>query len=280
MASVVPDGYKIVKVRKPDGTIVKVRRRITKLADPPTPSSPSEVGKQTEGQSSAPNEYESAVNATSSNPTSKSITPQCSGSSPSMSAAVKPAASPVHASKLETTAKSYRLFQKFHRVHQHASRIVEAFDPYLDVGDLQDGDEYLGSDDYSDDSNSEDSSDDDHNDQNQPTTAAGSHECAGTGGHLNVSTGNSKATQRSPPATKQAKTEISVQEVQTDKSFSTEIDPVIREKELLGSKDLEAAQPKPPRSLRRRSANWTTLVVWAIVIIFPFLFIGKSALPT
>jgi hypothetical protein len=92
-----------------------------------------------------------------------------------------------------------------------------------------------------------------------------------------VNVTSSAATHRATPAPKQAKTDVSVQEIQREKGSSTDTDPIIREKELLDAKDLEAAkaQPNLPRSLRRRSRDWAKLIVWTLVITFPLVFIGK-----
>lgn len=176
-----------------------------------------------------------------------------------------------HASKLETTAKGYRLFHRFHRVHHHASRLVEAFDPYSDIGDLQDGDEYMGSD---DDYNSTSDSDDEDRNGNKQSTGSGAAKGATTGAHMNVNVGGNTATHRATPAPKQAKTDISVQEIQREKGSSTDTDLIAREKELLDIKDVETVKAHPPRRLIRRSADWARLIVWALVIIFPLLFIG------
>ena len=136
------EGYKIVKVRKPDGTIVKVRRPITKTADSASTSASSPNTKITEKAVRGPEKPEElakgVVTKTPSRVAPPTVVEKPSGSK---EAPKKEPAPLAHASKLETTAKGYRLFHRFHRVHHHASRVVEAFDPYSDIGDLQDGDE-------------------------------------------------------------------------------------------------------------------------------------------
>jgi hypothetical protein len=280
-ATPVPDGYKIVKVRKPDGTIVKVRRLVVKDADPATTSStpsaiPKDAGKLTETHSSVPVKAQESsriaeLKSGPSTSTPKISTEKSSGAKETLEKAGTP---PVHASKLETTAKGYRLFHRFHRVHHHASRLVEAFDPYSDIGDLQEGDEYMGSDeDYM--SASGDSDNDDSNNRNQQSNTTAPSKGPSTGSRVNVKFGSN--THKVVPAAKQAKTDVSVQEIRRDKSQSTDSDPITREKELLDTKDVEAAesQVKAPRSLHRRSADWAKLIVWALVIGFPIVFIGK-----
>ena len=279
----VPDGYKIVKVRKPDGTIVKVRRPISKTTNAAATSSTSspiakDPPKPIEAPSSPPVKIQEPSKTVTARRTPRASTPKATTekSSGSKEAAEKVETPQAHASKLETTAKGFRLFRRFHRVHRHASRLVEAFDPYSDIGDLQDGDEYMGSDDdYN--SASEESDDEDRNNRNQQPSGGEPTKGASTGAHVNVNVGRTTATQRAVPAPKQAKKDISAREIQREKSSSTDSDLIVREKELLEAKDLEAAefQPKPPRSLHRRSADWAKLIVWTLVIAFPIIFIGK-----
>jgi hypothetical protein len=277
-SSAVPEGYKIVKVRKPDGTIVKVRRPIAKVTGSSTALSSEDIEKKTDSQSPASDQHQAAVKVET---TPKNTVLESSGPNSSKTIPDKLSTTPpVHASKLETTAKSYRLFGRVHRVHKHASRLVSAFDPYSDMGDLQDGDEYIDSDDDSDGSKSEDSGDDDHNNRDQQSNATGSNEGATTGDHEHVAIGNGAPPQKPHPVTKSANTKVNVREVQTEKLSLTEKDPVIREK-ALDLNDLEAAnaQSKPPLSLHGRSVDWNTLIVWALVILLPLLFIGNSRSP-
>lgn len=285
--STAPDGYKIVKVWKPDGTIVKVRRPIAKVRGTETVPSVSnhsakglEKSDEVEPRLSGPVKSTLAAEVPASNTTPQVTAAKSSATTSKEVSPTKQATPPVHASKLETTARSYRLFRKVHRVHKHPSKLVEAFDPYSEVGDFQDGDESLGSDDEYGDSVSEDSNYDDRSDQAKQSNSKSATKGASIGAHANVNVGSNAATHRPVPTPKEDKSNVAVKEVSGNKSSSSDTDIVIREKELLDAHGLENAKTAalPPRSLHRRSADWAKLIVWTLVIVFPLFFIGKFGL--
>ena len=209
------------------------------------------------------------------------VTAKHSGSKEAPKKAVTPPPPP-HASKLETTAKAGRLFHRAHRVHHHAAKLVAAFDPYADVGEFQDGDEVMGGDDDGDDdydSASVNSDNEDRDNQNRQSSDADKTNGGTTGAHMNLNARDNAVTVKATPASKPVKAIVSVQEIIKDKDSFIGSDPITREKEMRDVKDLEAAKAPPhqPRSLHRRSADRAKLIVWTLVIAFPLLFIGKSA---
>ncbi|MCJ1395073.1 hypothetical protein MMC18_007954, partial [Xylographa bjoerkii] len=181
-----PVTYKIVKVRKPDGTIVKVKRRITeaqgdatvpKPAPELSPDVSTTVSTQkvtrVQGDATVPEFAPNALSKVSMQVTfpkttqavSKGIVVPEASSSQTLTpkAAEKPSrdVKPKRTSKdgakqRLTPARTYRLFRDVHRLH----RAVETFDASGDLGDIRDDANDLESDPYSELSNSSSSDDD------------------------------------------------------------------------------------------------------------------------
>jgi hypothetical protein len=143
---------------------------------------------------------------------------------PSEATAKKNVTPPAYISKLEAVSKSSRIFRNFHRVHKHASKFVEAVDPYSDVGDYEDGDESMP-----DDSGNDSGSQSDNGHKNTKSGSGNGTKSAAT------NTSHHATNNRPVPAAKTTKTGVSVHEPPENKSTSTELtkDAAIPKKEVL-----------------------------------------------
>jgi hypothetical protein len=306
----VPEGYKIVKVRKPDGTIMKVLRPIAKDGAPgaSATSPPKSVGEPADTSTGAPSEpkptsensaqllktqvvlpvkqesqkiaAEKSSVAITSEVASKTAD-KSSGTTASAATTKKAEATPkgttsppAYTSKLEAISKSARIYRRFHRIHKHASRLVEAFDPHSEVRDYEEGDLSMPDDDDNDSGSQSDDSDASDKENQKHKSASGS----GTQGAV-TSTAAHATTNRLTPVAKVTKTDVSVHEVPDNKSTSTELtkEELVLEKEVMpinGTKDGKTEE-LGPRSLTKGATHWAKLIAWALVILFPLAFMGK-----
>ncbi len=288
----VPEGYKLVKVRKPDGTVKTVLRPIAKDAVTGAPSTSAAPSKDIEKPAKQIDEAVSTSKTTPKiveQPTKaeavvadkqalKSSAEKPSGATPSKPTNKKTeptpekiATPPAHTSKLDAVSKSSRIFRRFHRFSRHTSRIAGAFDP--DIVDYEDGDISIS--DYSQNDSDSDSDDPDraHNRQQDYKPGSGTKP-QGTAANV----GRNPTSTRTTPVANSKKLEVSVQE-KADSKSSAELskDTSVLEEEMLPVKGQQDGKDllDGPRSLRNRSTDWGKLVVWSLVILFPLAFIGK-----
>jgi hypothetical protein len=275
----VPDGYKIVKVRKPDGSIITVRRPIGKdlAAGAPTPGTFSKNGDQAANeQPILPGKQQSQEIATGKfSEASSGATPRKTESIPKTADVtsknnVLPLA---HTGKLDAVSKPSRIFRRFRGVHKHASRFAEAVNPYSDVGEYEDGDVSVSEESDDDDGSQSDGSDAGQN--GQPKDQSGSRKVAQAATSASHHTINNRTT----PTTKQTQTSDSVPKLPESKNTSAELskDTLVLEKELLPSSGImDVKSPKyAAKILTKRSTQWGKLIVWSLTILFPLAFIGK-----
>jgi hypothetical protein len=301
----VPEGYKLVKKSQPDGTFKTVLRPIAKDAvtedtsasvvsgkesekpaksitgtssppKPPTkvvqqPAKSQAVPANPQSQEAAPEGFSNTAISTT-NKTDKPSAEKPSSTETSVVTSKKTETTPVHTSKLDAVSKSARIFGRFHRFHRHASRLAGAFDS--DLVDY-DGDITVSDDSYDDDSDndSDDSNTNHHNQQNNRSKwGNGSQETA-------ASTARILSNISRAPATYPKKPQISVTE-KTDSKNSSQLpkESSAQEKELLPAERWEdgTTQRRAPRPLPDRYDDWERLVVWALIIMLPIAFIGKS----
>jgi hypothetical protein len=278
-APVALDGYKLVKVRKPDGTVRTVRRPIGKdlAAGVPTPGTFSKDGGQaTSEQSMLPGKQQAqevAMGKSSEAP---------SGATPGKTETIPKAADVTpkknvvplaHTSKFDAVSKSSRIFRRFRRVHKHASRFAEAVNPYSDVGEYEDGDVSVSEESDDDDDSQSDGSDTSQNGQQKNKSGSGKVAQAATSASHHV------INNRAAPATKQTQTSDYAHRLPESKSTSAELskDALVLEKEILPSKSSSDVKPSKyaAKSLTKRSTQWGKLIVWSLTILLPLAFIGK-----
>jgi hypothetical protein len=291
----VPDGYKLVKIAKPDGTHKIVLRPIKKPATTGAASTSTPPAKDAV-QPAKPVIGDSSTVKTPTKDTEqapKVITTNSPGTTPAATTPKKPATSgekvvapPAHTSKLDAVSKSARISGKFFRFHRNAAMLASAFDPdfgdlddYEDGGADEDGDIDLADDDDDNDSGSE-SDDSDREDNSQQNN----HSSSGNRTTGNVTRAVVANVRHVPPRTTanatatSKKPEVTVEEKrgsQTSNEFSKGTS--LQEKELLPLKALvaEAAGVLPPRPLPKRYTDWGRLIAWTLVIVFPLAFIGE-----
>ncbi|MCJ1436445.1 hypothetical protein MMC27_005824 [Xylographa pallens] len=184
-ATSAPAGFKIVKVRKPDGTIVKVRRPIKQDADGQSPSTtapktsttiPSEAPIEKPAKLATPkiepkihSEQQVGIQEKMSADQTLSL---ASTQTKTTEAKLKPKSqstgneNPTHsvksASRLATPAKTYKLYRTMHKMQRNFSRTISAFDSNGDMGDADDDiSDMKSGDDEVDDGSDTPSSDDD-----------------------------------------------------------------------------------------------------------------------
>ncbi|KAN0095135.1 hypothetical protein V8E51_015846 [Hyaloscypha variabilis] len=290
----VPEGYKLVKIAKPDGTHKIVLRPIKKPATTGAASTSTPPAKD----AVQPAKPVIGASSTVKTPTKdteqapKAITTNSSGTTPAATTPKKPAtagekvvAPPAHTSKLDAVSKSARIYGKLYRFHRNAAILASAFDPdfgdlddYEDGGADEDGDIDLADDDDDNDSGSEsddsdredDSQQNNHSSSGNRTTGNVTRAVAANVGHVPPrTTANATATSKKPEVTVEEK-----RGSQTSNEFSKETS--VQEKELLPLKALvaEAAGVRPPRPLPKRYTDWGRLIAWTLVIVFPLAFIG------
>ncbi|MCJ1393765.1 hypothetical protein MMC18_006641 [Xylographa bjoerkii] len=201
-----PAGFKIVKVRKPDGTIVKVRRPVKPDADSLSPlqTSPkvsNTISKQAPNEktsdvippmvepnnhaglqagisknvpverapSSLSNEIKTTEVKADPKPRSETKTTEVKASpKPLTTGDGKTAEASKTASRLATPAKTYKLYRTMHKLHRNFSRTIGAFDSNGDMGDADDDvtDMESGDDEICEESDTSSSDDDSDNDNN------------------------------------------------------------------------------------------------------------------
>jgi hypothetical protein len=213
--------------------------------------------------SSGPQRHKKPISKTSpQNPTDQSIVQQSTNpieSSNQSEEATKPTEP---TSKLETVSKASRTFGKFHRVYRYIWRVVKRVDSSSDAGNLEDDVSSMGSSLDSDVSESDDDDDSDHgedSDSDSKPKAASSE--------------SPTHEKRAVRPEKEAQLEIQAHE---EKGNNCTIK--AHETEFLGSNDAEKGrrvQHKTARRLTKRSASWTRLLIWSIVILLPLFFICK-----
>jgi hypothetical protein len=298
-----PIEYKIVKVKKPDGTIIKVKRRVT-----PTDSVPAPKVK-------APKPQIKTSTEPSPNPTTK---PTSLGDSPKKASQLmtvetpnskvasaevsqtkdvvqvvdeeKPKSKSRSTKNTSTVNRTYRLFRGVHRLHRNLESISGTFDPTGDVDDIG-GDSDGGSDDSFSDSNNS-SSDNDHDNHNK--AARKSNVASRQKDNESVYTyqeGDSEyqesddnddqprkheAESGGRAQVTQVMASVKAQDAATAKSAVE-----INEKEISeeNTSSSTKVRRRPHNKLRQRS-KFAQIIVWTIMIVFPILFIGKFSLFT
>lgn len=241
--------YKIVRVRKPDGSIVKVRRP----CDPsdkdaisaPTPKAPAKLAETSvkpavevlpqelsKEPASTPVPAANQAKISSDKPTQPTTQPTPPPTKPTTNSTkgAPPGA------KTATAISGIRLFRGFHRLHQHGSRALAAFDLTSTVGDYEDGDEDI---DDADDDYDDNDDDDEEDDNSQYNNEHGTNNDNKTNGYSGSGTeGNCSAihtgsatlpeyttTRRTNPAANAAINEKGVKESKSE--------PKINEKDVL-----------------------------------------------
>ncbi|MCJ1382065.1 hypothetical protein MMC17_005177 [Xylographa soralifera] len=305
-ATSTPAGFKIVKVRKPDGTVVKVRRPIKPDADSPAPSTtapqmsttvprqaltekpsksatpkiePEAHSEQQIGlQETVPAGQAPALVSTQSKTSESQLIPK-----PHSTGKGQPTDAANIASRLATPAKTYRLYRTMHKMHRNFSRTIGAFDSSGDMSDADDGISNMESgddeiDDGSHTPSSDDDSDDDtnDNDRNQEKNS-GTHGKSDSGSNtlpLAHTTGHS-TTNSSTFTPRRIKPDIqtSTREANgtSDKGTKSEIQ--INEKEIQPDTTIKVqSHQHTPRNLKRRS-TMSQYIIWGIMITFPLLYI-------
>jgi hypothetical protein len=288
----VPEGFKLVKVRKPDGTIKTVLRPIAKdevvrapstsalpakgvqpaqpITISPSTSShpPKAVGEPAKAVAVTPKNQQPPKQAAGKFSSAAPLNPATKGTVPTPG---KTAAPPAQNSKLDAVSKSSRIFRRFHGVRRHTSRIVATFDP--DIGDYEDGDMSYSEDSHNDSGSQSDDSDRRYNQRTDKRSAIG------TKGRVTAANAGRNPTHaKMVPIANSNNSEALVQNNSDDKSsveFSKGAS-VIEKEVLPGKRQADGVAPYDgARALPNRSADWGKLVVWALVILFPLAFIGK-----
>lgn len=286
-----PPGFKILKVRKPDGTIIRVKRPIESTqnlaekkpadfnAGATTNGSTEVIITPAKKDEAKPALGKPATSASSPTDTHKSISTQQHPSSqkpasPARQAA--PAATPV---KLRQRS-SRPFFSAF------AARAVTAMIPSIgDIGELHEGDEILDEDNDSDGFEDDDDNDngghdgyDDHN----------AHHGGANGGHQQLDNNVAMAgatglaaglsdQQHKPPAYARAQNgaaQNAAAQNQTKSGVQVSEKPQLEVTEKGINDDVKPGDPET-RSLHKSSSDWTRYIVWFIMISFPILYIGK-----
>ncbi|KUJ11328.1 uncharacterized protein LY89DRAFT_242512 [Mollisia scopiformis] len=301
--------FKIVKVRKPDGTIVKVKRPITaeeaaKLTAAPAKPEPSsaELPKPTQNVET-PDSTPKSTSATSKTPTpetkkadegeksssegvEKMSAPQKAPDSekvsttPSQDPAESKAPVPAPAGQsplsktdrtLNTVAHGARLYKGLHRLHRGSSRLVSVLAPQWDIDDWQEGDEDFSDDD--DDDNDEDEEKYESDDEQDTKHEAASSELSSATKGLAHSTASNIPTMNTP------RSQIEISEKKSEPAAALpqpKKTAVVNEKEVSGSDldngSLEKSGPEGGKNLQKKYKDWSRYIIWAIMILFPLLF--------
>jgi hypothetical protein len=293
-AKKVPEGYKLVKVPQPDGTFKTVLRPIAKdavtgassISKPPTKVVQKAANTQAAAISTEKSSSAAQVGATIKK---TEATPQKTGALATETSSALPSettsekretlpkktnAPPAHTSKLDAVSKSSRIFQKLHRVRGHASKLIAALEP--DLGEDDCGDITVSDDSYDGDSDGDsDDSDTNQNEENNKSSSG-----IRTQGNT-ASNVRSPTSTRTAPAANSKKPEVLVIEKANNKS-STDLskDALVLEKETMPVKwqdDCNTTQKGGMKSLANRSADWTTYIVWGLMILLPIAFIGITS---
>jgi hypothetical protein len=278
-----PLGYKIIKVRKPDGTIVKVKRPIVpgqvsadkKVAelksgsaiDGPTESIATPDKKDGEDMSveKPPAATIAAKDVTPKDTTTSKETQKLPSNPKSATATPQKVST---ASPVQPNHRSSRPF-----FSAFTTRAITALIPSIgEIGEFHDGDEVVDdgndSDGFDDDDNEEDNyenSDDHHGDStDQHQKLENNVAMAGATG-LAAGLAAPPAQVRTPNGATKTYTKSGVQVTEKSQSKVGEID--MDEK-------VKSGEPEA-RSLHKSYTDWTRYVICFIVISFPLLFIGK-----
>lgn len=180
-------------------------------------------------------------------------------------------------SALNTAAHGARLYTGLRRLHRGSSKLISVLAPQWDIDDWQDGDEDFSDDEDGDDDDGEaeekyDSDDDEE--QNSGDMHAAAKDMTNSAA-TNIASLN---TPRPQP-----RTEISEKKAEANaKNIPSmpEKSPVICEKEIPAG-DAEKLSPEKTsavgeKSLHKRYKDWSRYIIWAIMILFPLLFMSKS----
>lgn len=181
---------------------------------------------------------------------------------------------------LNTAAKGARFYRGLHQLHKGSSRLISILAPELDIGDLKDGDEEISDDDDDDDDEQYESDDEKngaaHGSQGTASTNANaaSKEIATTAA-ANMKT--SKATKQLPSSVEEMAAKKSIDNNTSDKAKS----PVVVSERELSFSDLEKCSFEKPvdaatedKSLRKHYKDWSRYIIYAIMMLFPLLFMG------
>lgn len=291
-AAAIPPGYEIIRIRKPDGEIIRVMRPIKSqpatsgvpaIGSPNAFQPPQTSQKPTSATNTAP--ASQALNASQKPQTSDETTaafntaptsqvPNASQAIQSSPKATTEATSPTASgnvaqpiSKLETASKGFRIFHSMRRMHNRGMKIAQAFDPSQDYGFLEPGDIELNED---EDDHNNDDDDDDHDvtaddDEIEASSDTAPHIQGSTSEFQgNAATGNGQTQIRAVlggPMTAQP----------PSKPLSQ-----VNEKEI--GADVEKPAPRLGRVLMPYSSHWLKWIVWIITTVTPLLFIGKPPL--
>jgi hypothetical protein len=303
--------YKIVKVRKPDGTIKKVRRRVDGVkateAGAPTvpkavPAVPSDAVPASSTLQEAPLKplEAAAVKPTAppaAKPTVKDTVPAAIPKASKPAASTKPVVSTSAAEpseKATTATKSaepserpalnvngrstYRLFRNLHKLHRNVNAVAGTFvgdDGY----DADDADPDSGSDNDSDSDN--DSHDSDQDDKDNHSTKSGRkssdtiHSAHSSDQDVsdNEKENDKEHTGGASSGLKSA-TRSAVRPRPVAKAAAAK-EVQINEKEVssLDSPDKEKAIDRAAKNLDRRTTRLAQIIIWSIMVLIPILFL-------
>lgn len=341
--------YKIVKVRKPDGTIVKVRRPITaggmqfpSLPQPSTlfyaytfpeaaeaqsgtakakPVAKSATNKKSESTTAQANSPEATIvevkcvensehsTTTTPIPTISEPTPEprAADNTEKSSTTVTTSTTETSAEKisdktsqdspkptepsvpsktdraLDSAVKGARLYRGLHRLHRGSSRLISVLAPEWDINDWQEGDEEISDDDdddYEEEYDSDDENDRDASESRGMTNTdvnAASKEI-GTAAAANVATLKTPRQQSDIVDSKAVDKPIDIKNAEKVKL------PIVNEKELPASDPGKDSLEKPAdaategRSLHQHYKDWSRYIIYAIMMLFPLLFMSSSLL--
>jgi hypothetical protein len=193
-------------------------------------------------------------------------------------------ASPNPPSKIDrtfnTVAHGARLYRGLHRIHRGTSRLISVLAPQWDIDDWQDGDEDFSDNDDDDEEDDERyDSDDNENDEKHD---ADSEDTRGERNAAAKGVATSTATNIASLNPPRSRAEISEKKTESTANTSpptSDKTPVITEKEVPAG-DIEKSSSENPaavegKNLERRYKDWSRYIIWAIMIMFPFLFMGE-----
>jgi hypothetical protein len=289
-----PPGFKILKVRKPDGTIIRVKRPIEPTQNPAEKkSAESNAGAATNGSTEVittpakkdeakPASEKHATSASAPTDTQKSTPTQQHPSSQNPASAAQQAA-PAATAVQPRQRSSRPFFSAF------AARAVTAMIPSIgDIGDLHEGDEILDED---NDSEGFDDGDDYDNGGHDGHDDHDTHHGGANGGHQQLdnnvamagATGLAaglSAQQHQPPAYATAQNGAAqnrAAQSQTKSEVQVSAKPQLEVTEKGIDDDVKPGDPGT-RSLHKSFSDWTRYIIWFIMISFPILYIGKRLL--
>jgi hypothetical protein len=281
-----PPGFKILKVRKPDGTIIKVKRPIEPTQNPAekksaesnaragTFGSTEVITTPAKKDEAKPAPEKPATSASASADTHKSTPTQQHPPSQRPASAAQQAA-PV-ATPVQPRQRSSRPF-----FSAFAARAITAMIPSIgDIGELHEGDEILDegndSDGFDDDDDNDNGGHNDHDDYDTHHGGANSgHQQLESNVAIAGATGlaaGSSAQLHQPPA--YARTQNGAAQNWTKSGIQVSEKPQLEVTEKGISDDVKPGDPET-RSLHKSFSDWTRYIIWFIMISFPVLYIGK-----